>query len=263
MSTPTTTDIPAVNFAKHPLNSQLQLRADITPLSNSHSKSSHLQPIFPGSNSLDSEEKHRTSCPSHQRHDTQCSNECYPALSRMLTRLTDWDAEREDIPLESLLRLDQELQYTMKEAIACCCCRGKLGNQAIIMLRIIALDNLLRLFEKQQNRSQKPITGAFSTRLASSPESRQNFQETFPWTEESLLLGKYTVSDKVKAIVLRQLVLAFVEKLVVTLSELEGEIDVSLKDFNRRIAREMVGEICSRAGFLKGMLRLASEPSVP
>jgi len=256
ISTLASTEIEAVDFAKHLLNGQSKPRAAATALSNSHSKlSSHLQPISPDSNLLDSEAKHRPPCPTQQRHDTQCSSECYPALSKILARLTDWDAEREDIPLEPLLRLDEELQYIMKRAMACSsCCRGKLGNQSIIMLRILALDHLLRLFEKQQDRSQKPTTRTFPTGPANLPGSRQSFQGIFPWTEEPLLLGKYTVSDKVKATVLRQLVLAFVEKLVATLSELEGEIDVSLKDFNRRIAREMVGEIGRRAGFIREML---------
>lgn len=264
MSTPISTDLEAIDFAKHPLNGQSKLHAAANALSNSHSKSSHLQPILADSKSPDSEAKRRALYPTQQSNDAQCSSECYPALSKILARLTDWDAEREDIPLEPLLRLDEELQYTMKKVIACsCCCRGKSGNQAIIMLRILALDNLLRLFEKKQDRSQKPTVEAFLIGPASSPGSIQNFQEIFPWTEEPLLLGKYTVSDKVKATVLRQLVLAFVEKLVATLSDLEDEIDISLKDFNRRIAREMVEEISRRAAFIRGILRLASEPSVP
>jgi len=262
-SIPTPADSPAITLSKHPLDDQLNPHANIAPFPDSYSKSSHNQPTLSGPNIQENERKCRPPNRNDQGEGIQCTGKCYSSLSQILTRITEWDSEREDIPLELLLRLDQELQYSMEEAIACLQCRRKLGNQATIMLRIIALDNLLRLFEKQEDHSSRSITGECPVETTSSAGSRQQFQQKFPWTDEVLLLGKYTVSDKVKAAVLRQLVLTFVEKLSKRLFDLEGEIDVSLKDFKRRVAREMAGEIRSRAGFLKGMLRLASEPSLP
>lgn len=186
------------------------------------------------------------------------SSECYKALSEILARLNEDSSEGEGVSLDKLLGLDRELHRTIKRVLACGRCLEKSSNQTMIMLMFMALDTLLCLFEKQQD------AAVMQTKVSKLPSRRAMATTTtrgashFPWMDKALLVGSFAVDDKLKTVFLRQLVLAFVDNLGSVLSELERQADRVLKGVNCRIAKEIAVDICKRALFLRGWLRLAS-----
>ena len=206
--------------------------------------------------------------------DARHSSDCYSALSQIMALLSEDRPEGEGMSLDKLLGLDRELHSTIKRVLACRRCMEKSSNQMMIMLMFMALDTLLCLFEKQQNaaatqtavpklpswRSLATITTTATTTTTRSAtgEGSTRTVAQFPWMDKAILVGSFAVDGKVKTIFLRHLVLAFVENLGALLSELERQADRVLKGVNRRMAKEIAVDICKRALFLRGWLRLAS-----
>ena len=193
------------------------------------------------------------------------SSKCYKALSEVLARLNDDSPESEGVSLDKLFGLDRELHRTIKIVLACRRCMERSSNQTMIMMMFMALDTLLCLFEKQQDAAtahtavpKLPSWRALATTRGATGEGNSRTPSQFPWVDKALLVGSFAVDDKVKTIFLRQLVLAFVGNLSSVLSELERQADRVLKGVNCRIAKEIAVDICRRALFLRGWLRLAS-----
>lgn len=198
------------------------------------------------------------------------SSDCYNTLSQIMALLSEDRPEGESMSLDKLLGLDRELRGTIKRVLACRRCMQKSSNQTMIMLMFMALDTLLCLFEKQQNAATTQTavpklsswralatTTSIKTRSAICEGSTHTVSQ-FPWMDKAILLGSFVVDGKVKTSFLRHLVLAFVENLGSLLSELERQADRALKGVNRRMAKEIAVDICRRALFLQGWLRLAS-----
>ena len=249
------------------LLSQVNNRPLTVPSPVSHSVFAQPQPTSVES-SVSSESVMPGLVQSSSHPDSRYSTDCYSALSEITTLLSEDRLEDEGMSLDKLLGLDRELHGTIKRVLACRRCMEKSSNQTMIMLMFGALDTLLCLFEKQQNAAatqtavpklsswRAPATTT-TTRSATDEGSTRTVSQ-FPWMDKAILVGSFVVDGKVKTIFLRHLVLAFVENLGSLLSELERQADRVLKGVNRRMAKEIAVDICRRALFFQGWLRLAS-----
>jgi hypothetical protein len=169
---------------------------------------------------------------------------CYKAVTTILARLNENDLEGEGASLDKLLGLGRELQHTTKRVLACRRCMENRSNQTMIMLVFMALERLLSLFEKQRDAVAAPSA------VLELPQ--------FLRLDKALLVGNFTVDNKMKTVCLRQLVLGFLENHSSISSQLERQVDLVLKGVYRRMAKEMAVDIGRRASFLRGWLRLSS-----
>lgn len=183
----------------------------------------------------------------HPGNNTSCqsNSQCYRALSEIMFRLNGKGDEGEDMSLEKLLAFDRDLQFTAGRALACRPCMENQNNHPMIILAFMALDNLLSLFEKQRDAASQ------GNALPDTPQLLQ--------LEKTLVVGNFTVEDRVKALILRQLVLLVLENLGSVLSQLEMRVDLISRGVHRRMAVEMADDIRRRASLLRGWLQLTSQ----
>lgn len=221
-----------------------------------------------------------------------CSGKCYKDLWEIVARVNEHESGSGEGPVsvDTLLGLDRELHQAVRQAQACRLCKDRSGSQTTIILVMMAMNNLLGLFEKQQD--VVPVAAnavAAQTRMCHEPfrpatissarhnsapgtsrqrgkavdegcrnETLRMSQTSVDCISKSLLVGSFAVGEEVKAAFVRQLVLECVKNLEALLAKLETQFDPVLKGINRRMAKEMAGDICKRAFFLRGKLRLAT-----
>ena len=202
--------------------------------------------------------------------DGQCSNKCYAALAEQLARLSGCGSDGCAIPLDLLLSLDRDVYQEKDKALNCASCLGKTSSRPTLTLVIMVLEHLLGLFEKEYDADlAAELDGVIMDRVASwrrvhgsdMGSCRQRADRsgsTLPLLhrDKPLLVGDFEVEEDVKAAFLRQLLRLHLDRLMITLSELDKALDVGLKDVNYRIAREMLVDIHRRILFLQGLLAL-------
>lgn len=172
-------------------------------------------------------------------------NQCYEALSGVLFHLNDKALESEHVYLDELLGLDRDLQRTAKRALACQYCMESHNGHTTIMLVFMALDSIVSLFEKQ--RDAAPVQSSIS-------ETPQFLQ-----LAKALVVGNFMVENRVKNILLRQLVLGFLDNLGSILSQVERRVGIVSRGVYRRMADEMADDMRRRASLLRGWIHLSTQ----
>lgn len=173
------------------------------------------------------------------------NRKCYEATVQILAQINEQNINGASLSLDKLLELDRQLQETLRKVLACHRCMDASGDQTMIMLVFMALDNILSLFEKQQKTTDASMHGVDST----SPHSL--------CPDRMLSVGSFMVDDKVKDMFLRQLVLGFLEGLESILVSLKRQTVLVLKGFKLKLTQEMAGDISRRALFLQGLHRMS------
>ncbi|KAI5917197.1 hypothetical protein F4810DRAFT_718133 [Camillea tinctor] len=191
----------------------------------------------------------------------RCTMRCHSRLNEHLTYLTDIQATKYNLSLDSFFNIDATVGRARNKMLHCPVCFGNSRCIQTLLLITMVQAKLLELFEREYTGNLYSINSDYASLTTSATNTSASLERPFPvsYTHTRLNVGKVQIDESMKLKFSTRLLKMYVRRQSKVIERLKFILlDIRQDYISSKVTRDLLDDILSRTDYLLGIIELTN-----